>query len=60
MSKTSEALKTSSRCHCHPIISYFIIIQNGLTFLLLAYTGCPGKEAIKWVSVCKALGVVEL
>jgi len=43
----------SSWCLCHPIISCFIIkIQNGLTFLVLAYPGCPEKEAIKRVSVC--------
>jgi len=42
----------SSWCHCHPIISCFIKIQIGLTFLVPAYSGCPGKEAIKWVSVC--------
>jgi len=29
----------------------FIKIQTGLTFLVLAYPGCRGKEAIKWVSV---------
>jgi len=29
-----------------------IKIQNGLTFLVPAYSGCPGKEAIKRVSVC--------
>jgi len=40
----------SSRCHCHSIISYFIKIQIGLTFLVLAYPGCPGKDAIKWAS----------
>jgi len=27
--------------HCHPIISSFIKIQIGLTFLVLAYAGCP-------------------
>ena len=27
-------------------------IQIGLTFLVLAYPGCPGKEAIEQVSVC--------
>jgi len=27
----------SSWCHCHPIISCFIKIQNGLTFLVPAY-----------------------
>jgi len=37
----------SSWCHCHPIVSCFIKIQNGLTFLVPAYPGCPGKEAIK-------------
>ena len=36
----------------HPIISCFIKIHIGLTFLVLAYPGCPGKEAIKQVSVC--------
>ena len=44
-----------SWCHCHPIISCSSKIQIGLTFLVLAYTGCPGKEPIKWMSVC--LGV---
>ena len=24
-------------------------IQNGFTFLVPAYPGCPEKEAIKWV-----------
>ena len=42
----------SSRCHWHPIISCFIKIQNSLTFLVPAYPGCPGKEAVKWVPVC--------
>jgi len=27
-------------------ISCFIKIQNDFTFLILAYPGCPGKEAI--------------
>jgi len=40
----------SSWCHCHRIISCCIIIQNGLTFLVLAYPDCSGKEAVKWVS----------
>jgi len=26
-------------------------IQIGFTFLVLAYPGCPGKEAVKWLSV---------
>jgi len=34
-----------------PIISGFIKIQIGLTFLVLSYPGCPGKEAVKQVSV---------
>jgi len=38
-----------SWCNCHPIISCFIKIQNGSAFLVPAYPGCPGKEAIKWV-----------
>ena len=41
----------SSWCHCHLIISCFIHIPNGLTFLVPAYPGCPEKEAAKWVSV---------
>jgi len=27
-------------------------IQIGFTFLVLAYPGCPGKEAVKRVCVC--------
>jgi len=33
-------------------MSCFIKIQIGLTFMVLAYPGCPGKEAVKRVSVC--------
>jgi len=40
----------SSWCHCHPAVSCFIKIQNGLTFLVPAYPDCPGKEAVKRVS----------
>jgi len=40
-----------SWCHCHPIVSCFIKIQNGFTFLMPAYPACPGKEAIKQVSM---------
>jgi len=29
----------------------FIKIQFGLTFLVPAYMNCPGKEAVKWMSV---------
>jgi len=32
----------SSWCYCHSIISCFIKLQDGLTFLVLAYPGCPG------------------
>ena len=34
-----------------PHLSHFIKIHIGLTFVVLAYPGCPGKEANKWVSV---------
>ena len=44
----ADDLIWSSWCHCHP--HCFIKIQNGLTFLVPAYPGCPGKEAIKLVS----------
>jgi len=27
----------------------FSKIQNGSAFLVPAYLGCPGKEAVKWV-----------
>jgi len=36
-----------SWCHCHPIISCSSKIQIGFTFLVPAYPGCPGKEAVK-------------
>ena len=42
----------SSLCHCHPIISCLSKTLNGLTFLVPAYPGCPGKQAVKRVSVC--------
>jgi len=32
---------------CHPIISCFIKIHIGLTFLVPGYPGCPGKEAVR-------------
>jgi len=37
-----------------PVISCFIKIQNSLTFLVPAYPGCPGKEAVERTSVCDA------
>jgi len=43
----------SSWCHCHPIISCFIKIENSLTFLVLASPGCPGKKAAP--QVCLSL-----
>jgi len=49
--KLVNDLQWSSGYHCHPIVSCFIKIQIGLTFLMPAYPGCPGKEAVKRVSV---------
>ena len=37
-------------CYCHPVISCFVKIQIGLTFLVLVYLGCS-----KRVSVCLAV-----
>jgi len=37
--------------HYNPIVSSFIKTQIDLTFLVPAYTGCPGTEAIKQMSV---------
>ena len=45
-------------CYYHPFFSCFIKIQIGLTFLVPAYPGCPGKEAIKWVSVLYSVVLV--
>jgi len=47
----------SSWCHCHRIISCFIRIRIGLTFLVPAYPGSREKEAAKWasVSVCNSV-----
>jgi len=43
----------SNWCHCRPIVSCFIKIQNGLTFLVPAYPGCPGKRPLNGcLSVC--------
>jgi len=52
----------SSWYHCDSVISCFIKIYNGLTgltFLVSAYLGCPGKEAVKRVpsvEICSAVG----
>jgi len=35
-----------------PVNSCFIKVQIGLTLLMPAYPGCPGKEAVRRVSVC--------
>jgi len=51
LTQSDQLLAWSSVCHCHPIISRFSKIQIGLTFLVLAYPGCPGKMAVKQVSV---------
>jgi len=32
-------------------VSCFSKIQIGFTFLVPAYPGCPGKEAVKWLVV---------
>ena len=42
----------SSWCHSHPSSLASFKILTGLTFLMPAYPGCPGKEAFKRVSVC--------
>ena len=44
----------SSWCHCHPIVSCFIKMQNGFIFLVRAvtYPGSPGKDAVQRVFVC--------
>jgi len=36
-----------------PIISYFVRIQIGLSFLVPIYSGCAGKQAVKRVSVIR-------
>jgi len=42
-----------SWCHCHPqtpsSLASFKSIPDWFTFLVPAYPGCPGKEAVKWV-----------
>jgi len=35
-------------------------IQTDFTFLVLAYPGCPGKEAVKWVYVVVVVVVVAI
>jgi len=38
----------SSWCHCHPIISCFVKIQNGSAFMVPAYPGYSGKGPLNW------------
>jgi len=38
-------------------VSCFSKIQIGFTFLVLAYTGSPGKRAVKRVCVCVLLEI---
>ena len=56
-SKVQMICTLSSCCHCHAVISCFIKMQNGSAFLVPAYPGCPGKEAIKWVIGCSSCSV---
>ena len=46
----NKYLLTYGRCHCHPIISCFI--PGWFCLSVPDYTGCPGKQAIKYVCVC--------
>jgi len=39
-------------CHSHPIISCFIKIQSGLTFLVPAYPNCTGKLSWYFFGYC--------
>jgi len=41
-----------SWCHCHPIMSCFVKIQIGLTFLVPAYPGCSGEKRLLNGYVC--------
>ena len=51
-SKVQMICRWSVWCHCHSIVSCFMKIEIGWTFLVLTYPGCPWKEAVKRVSVC--------
>jgi len=50
-SKVQMICMWSSWCYCHLNVSCFVRIQNGVTFLVPAYTGCPVKKAVKQVSI---------
>ena len=43
------------RFHWHSVVSCFIKIQTGLTFLVPAYPGCRGKEAVSVKQVCLSI-----
>jgi len=45
--------------HCHAIISWYIKIQNGLTFMMPAYPDCHGKEPVEFMSVCLSVQEVR-
>jgi len=42
-------LHTAQLMPLPPTVSCSSKIQIGFTFLALAYPGCPGKEAVKWL-----------
>jgi len=50
-SEVQICIRSSWWCHCHPINSSFIKIQNGSAFLVPAYPGCPGKRPLNGCSV---------
>jgi len=52
MNEVTARLSVWSKVQIICIIISPIKIQIGLTFLVLAYPDCPGKEAIKQLSVC--------
>ena len=48
---TMDLLLWSSWCQCHSATPWSLAAVNPewFTFLVLAYPGCPGKMAIKWM-----------
>jgi len=50
--QVANNLHTVQLMSCHLTVPCFIKIHTGLTLLVLAYPGCPGKEATKRMSVC--------
>jgi len=44
----------------NPIISCFFYIQTDFIFLIPAYLGCPGKEAIKWCNSSNSSSLVTM